>query len=96
MKLISIIFITSLIAVIIIFATLNVHTVAINYYYGSTQLFLSLLLVMVFSGSVMMTLLGSLPMILTLLRKNGLLKKQLNINIEEIRNLRRLPLKDKT
>lgn len=94
MKLLVLICISLFIAAIIVFATFNAHSVNIHYYYGSSLLPLSLLLVMVFIGGVVLTLLGSVPVILGLMRDNGVLKKQLKVNIEEITNLRRLPLKD--
>lgn len=94
MRILSGIFLLILALLAIIFACLNAETVSLNYYLGTKEFPLSLLLVMVlFIGAVLGLLVG---LFLYLKAKNHSrrLQQRLKVAEAEVANMRSLPLKD--
>ncbi|OGT21380.1 MAG: hypothetical protein A3C55_04045 [Gammaproteobacteria bacterium RIFCSPHIGHO2_02_FULL_42_13] len=94
MKAIKYMIVLLLILLGISFAILNSETVTINYYLGTKQMPLSLLLIVAFGLGL---LIGWISMSFKVLRlKTNLyrLKKKLQVAEKEIDNLRAIPVKD--
>ncbi len=75
------------------FAVLNAESVKLDYYFGSWQAPLSLLLAMVMTLGVVLGTLACMGMLLRLKRELSKLRKSAQLAQEEITNLRALPLK---
>ncbi len=94
MRIISFIFLIILILLGITFAILNAEAVNINYYFGHSQLPLSLLLVLTFSIGLLIGLLVCSVFYLRAKRENYRLKSRLKTTEKEVDNLRTIPLQD--
>jgi len=94
MRILTYIALLLLILLGITFAGLNADPVVINYYIGSSQLPLSLLLVMALVGGGLLGLLVSLILYIRLKSANLRLRQRLRLIEEEVANLRTIPLKD--
>lgn len=77
----------------IIFAVANANAVVFNYYLGSKQVPLSLLLVFAFGGGVILGFIFALPHWFRLKRDKRKLKARIKLVEQEIENLRNLPIK---
>ena len=77
------------------FATLNADKVAINYYFGQTQIALSLLLVIVFGIGLIVGLLISSFLLVKEKAQNRRLKSRIKLADQEVSNLRNIPLQDR-
>lgn len=77
----------------IVFAALNANVVAFNYYLGTKQIPLSLLLVMAFGGGTILGFIFALPHWFRLKRDKRKLKARIKLMEKEIDNLRNLPIK---
>ena len=75
------------------FAVLNADPVKLDYYFGSWQAPLSLLLVTAMTLGVAFGILACMGILLRLKREVGKLRKSAQLAQEEITNLRALPLK---
>ena len=76
------------------FAALNAAPVTVNYYVGSLDVPLSLLLVSALAvGALLGTLVG-LGRVVRLRREMARLRREARVAEEEVRNLRALPLQD--
>ncbi len=78
----------------LIFHLKNNQLIELNYYLGSIELSLSLLVVLVLCVGAMLGVLASLPVIIKLKRKQVKLNRQIENREKEINNLRVLPVKD--
>ncbi len=76
------------------FALLNATAVELDYYFGSVVLPLSLLLVLALIVGAFVGLLAASSMLVGRRRELGRLRRQLQDSEKELRELRRLPLKD--
>jgi putative membrane protein len=76
-----------------VLARLNFEPVNLHYYFGSAEIPLALLLVMVLVCGALMGLLMTLSMILSARIGNRRLRRQLQLREQEIRNLRDIPIK---
>ena len=87
-------FLLSVLILTLTFTTINVHDVQVNYYVGSQQVPLALILgATLISGA----LLGALVMMLPIMRlklKSSKLRRKIRTNEKEISILRTLPLKN--
>lgn len=75
-------------------AVLNADQVTLNYYFGSRELPLSVVLVGAMALGALLGVVASLGGMFRLKRQNFELKRKARIASEEVRNLRALPIKD--
>lgn len=94
MKLLTIVILTLVILVAIFFAVLNTESVNLDYYFGKSELPLSLLIVISLSIGALLGILTCLSIIIRIKRENTRMKKDIKLIEEEVSNLRRLPLRD--
>lgn len=78
----------------IVFAVLNAETVQLNYYLGSLELPLSLVLVLAMITGAILGILASLSFIIGNRRSVSKLKRSVEVAEKEIANLRNIPIKD--
>ena len=77
------------------FAVLNADSVQLNYYLGSIELPLSLVLVMAMIAGALLGIFASLTLIIGSRRKATKLKHSVEVAEKEILNLRNIPIKNK-
>jgi putative membrane protein len=77
-----------------VFAVLNADPVEINYYFGSRDLPLSLILTIALGLGVLLGVLAGMGRVLGLKRELQSLKRRSQMVSEEVNNLRALPLKE--
>jgi putative membrane protein len=77
-----------------VFAVMNAGSVTVNYYFGSLEMWLPLLLMGVLFLGALLGVLASMGAVLRLKRENAGLKRQARLATEEVKNLRAIPLKD--
>lgn len=78
----------------VVFAVLNATDVQLNYYLGSIELPLSLVLVLAMIVGAILGILASLSFIIGSRRNATKLKRSVEIAEKEIVNLRNIPIKD--
>ena len=93
MRIFSYIFLVLVMLFGITFAALNANYVVFNYYFGSKQISLALLLVMIFGIGILFGFLCTLFTLIRLKRDKHHLKARLKVVEKELGNLRSLPLK---
>lgn len=76
------------------FGVLNADAVTLNYYWGQSQVPLSLLLVIMMIIGAAAGVVASLAMSLKLRHQNAQLRRQLREQEKELANLRAIPLKN--
>ncbi len=76
------------------FTVLNAEPVLFNYYFGSRELPLSVILIGTLGLGIFLGILSGLNTLLGLKRKNSILRRRSRLVDEEVKNLRSLPLKD--
>lgn len=79
----------------IVFAVLNADTVQLNYYLGSLELPLSLVIVLAMIVGALLGVFASLSFIIGSRRNLSKLKRSVEVAEKEIVNLRSIPIKDK-
>lgn len=84
----------AVVAVGVVFAVLNADVVALNYYFATAQLPLSLILVIAFACGATLGVIASLGIVVKLKRNNRRLKRNAELAEKEVTNLRNLPMKD--
>lgn len=94
MKIFSTLFILLLIFFGISFAILNSSSVSLNYYFGNTEISLSLLLAITLSVGALLGFILATPTIFRLKRGNSKLKSRIKQSEQEVGNLRAIPIKD--
>lgn len=72
---------------------LNISQVEFNYYFGSTQLPLSLLLLLAITTGALLGLIMTAGIALSAMGEKRRLKQRLQLREQEIRNLREIPIK---
>ena len=75
-------------------AVVNAHHVVLNYYLGSSDLPLSLLLVAVLAAGALLGVTAALNMVLRYRTASKKLQKRLQVLEEEVRALRSLPMRE--
>lgn len=91
------IYISLTLVVIIIgvaFSVLNAENIQLNYYLGSVELPLSLVLVVAMIIGAILGILASLSLIIGSRRSTNKLKRSVEVAEKEIVNLRNIPIKD--
>ena len=94
LRLVYLVLILLVVIIGIVFAVLNADTVQLNYYLGSVELPLSLVLVLAMILGAILGILASLKIILGSRRNVTKLKKSVEVAEKEIANLRNIPIKD--
>lgn len=79
----------------LVFAVLNAENVQLNYYLGSVELPLSLVLVLSMIVGAVLGIFASLSFIIGSRRNTSKLKRSVEVAEKEIVNLRNIPIKDK-
>jgi lipopolysaccharide assembly protein A len=72
----------------------NNELIALNYYVGSIELPVSLIVVLVLCIGALLGVLASLPIIIKLKQQKSKLERQIKNSEKEINNLRVMPVKD--
>lgn len=93
MRLIKLLIILVLIIIGAAFAVHNGENVTLNYYLGSKELPLSLLLIGTLIIGAVLGILSAVGSILRLKRENTVLRHKSKVVAEEVENLRAIPLK---
>jgi putative membrane protein len=78
----------------IVFAVLNAESVQLNYYLGSIELPLSLVLVLAMIVGAILGIFASLSFVIGTRRNASKLKRSVAVAEKEILNLRNIPIKD--
>lgn len=78
----------------ILFAVLNAESVQLNYYLGSVELPLSLVLVLSMTFGAILGVIASLGFVIASRRSTSKLKRSVEVAEKEIVNLRNIPIKD--
>ena len=76
------------------FAVNNGDSVTLNYYFGSQEMPLSLLLIFTLIVGAIIGMLSATATIFRLKRENASLRRKTKVVTEEVENLRALPLKE--
>ncbi len=94
MRLIKLLIFLLLIILGAAFAVNNAGSVKLDFYFGSGDLPLSLLLVAVLSIGALVGVLAVSGSLLRLKRENAVLRRKAKMASEEVKNLRAIPLKE--
>jgi putative membrane protein len=78
-----------------VFAVLNAEPVQFNYYFGTLELPLSLVMTMVLGCGVLLGILACMGLMFGMKRENLQLRRKSQLASQEVSNLRALPLKDR-
>jgi putative membrane protein len=78
-----------------VFAVLNAEPVVFNYYFGSRELPLSLIMTVALGAGIVIGLLSGVGLLLGLKHEIANLKQRARLAQEEVKNLRNIPLQDK-
>lgn len=84
----------AVVAVGALFAVLNAAPVNLNYYFGSVEIPLSLVLVITFAVGAVLGIVAGLGLIMRLKAQNRRLRRAADLAEKEVVNLRNLPIKD--
>ncbi|HKJ77164.1 MAG TPA: LapA family protein [Gammaproteobacteria bacterium] len=76
------------------FAVLNAESVAVNFYFGTLQAPLSMVVVLAMVVGALLGVAASLKMVLAQRRRAGKLQHQVQLAEQELKNLREIPIKD--
>ncbi|MCU7844724.1 MAG: LapA family protein [Candidatus Thiodiazotropha sp. (ex Monitilora ramsayi)] len=79
----------------VVFTVLNAGPVHFNYYFGSREIPLSLIMTGSLGAGALLGILSCLGLMFGLKRENLSLKRQSQMANQEVNNLRALPLKDR-
>ena len=78
----------------IVFAVLNAEPVELNYYFGSKEVALSLILVLAMIVGAILGIIASASMIISNRREVMKLRKSVEVAEKEVANLRAIPIRD--
>ena len=78
----------------IVFAVLNAEPVKLNYYFGSKEVALSLILVLAMIAGAILGVIASASMIISNRRVVMKLRKSVELAEKEVTNLRAIPIRD--
>ncbi len=95
MRIIKLILLMLIVMLGAVFAVLNAEPVQFNYYFGSRELPLSLVMIIVMGLGVLLGIFACMGMMFGMKRENILLKRKSQLASQEVNNLRALPLKDR-
>lgn len=94
MKYIGYVFWLVVILIAIVFASLNSHTIILDYYFGKVSLYFPLLILI---GLVIGAVLGMFAMMAWVIKIKGAnrkLRQRIKRTEQEVKNLRTIPIKD--
>lgn len=94
LKIVNLVVLLVLVLLGIVFAVLNADRVQLNYYFGSVDIPLSLVLVVAMIIGAILGVLASLKMLVSARREILVLRRSSQLAEKEINNLRKLPIKD--
>lgn len=94
MRFLKLLFILLVMLVGAAFAVMNAEPVNLNYYFGSRELPLSVVLVGAVCIGAVLGILAGLTTMARLKRENAELHRQAKLASQEVNNLRTIPLKD--
>lgn len=77
------------------FSVMNAEPVSLEYYFGTSDIPLALLLVITLALGALLGVVASLGVILRLKRSNSSLRRENRLAEKEIMNLRNIPLRDR-
>lgn len=78
----------------VVFALLNAEPVKVSYYFGSTDMPLSLVIVIALAAGAAMGVAASLGILVRTRREIGRLRRNASLAEKEVMNLRTMPLKE--
>ena len=93
-RIVGLLFLLVVLILGLFFGLLNADPVPLNYYLGTRELPLSLLLVLAVLVGAVCGALASLGIVLRMRHENSRLRKQIRLSEKEVANLRAIPLKD--
>ncbi len=93
-RVLSAILILVVLVLTISFSVINAHSVVINYYFGTSELPLALLLVLAVVAGALLGVAAVITMVLRLRLEVARLRRNAKITEKEISNLRSMPLKE--
>lgn len=94
MRVLAGIFWLIIIVLAVVFSALNSHAVHFNYYLGSFNIYLPLLLLIVLVLGALLGIVAMLPKLIRAKAKHRRLKQQARHSAQEVENLRSIPIKD--
>jgi putative membrane protein len=77
------------------FTVMNAGTLHLDYYFGTLDLPLSLVLIATLGIGALLGVLASLGTLFRMKRENAHLRRQVRLTSEEVRNLRSIPIKER-
>jgi putative membrane protein len=95
MRIIKLILLMLIVMLGAVFAVLNAETVQFNYYFGSRELPLSLIMTLALGAGALLGILACMGLMFGLKRENIQLRRKSQLASQEVNNLRALPLKDR-
>jgi putative membrane protein len=95
MRIIKLILLMLIVALGAVFAVLNAEPVQFNYYFGSRELPLSLIMTMALGVGALLGIFACMGMMFGMKRENIQLRRKSQLASQEVNNLRALPLKDR-
>lgn len=94
MRFFKLLFILLVMLIGVAFAVMNAENVNLNYYFGSTVLPLSVVLVGAVCFGAVLGILAGLGGLASLKRENASLRREARLASQEVQNLRTMPIKD--
>lgn len=94
-RILSFLIISLVVVIGVGFAAINAELVPFNYYLGSIQIPLSLLVVLSLAIGASLGILVSLSFSLSQRRELARLRKKINLTEREVKNLREIPIRNK-
>lgn len=95
MRILALLLLLLVIGVGLTFSVMNAEPVAVDYYVGSSEIPLALLLVATLAIGALLGVLASLGVILRLKRTASSLRRENRLAEKEIMNLRNIPIRDR-
>ncbi len=95
MRIIKLILLMLIVMLGAVFAVLNAEPVQFNYYFGSRELPLSLIMTLALGAGALLGILACMGLMFGMKRENILLRRKSQLASQEVNNLRALPLKDR-
>ena len=95
MRIIKLILLFLIVLLGAVFAVLNADPVNFNYYFGSHELPLSLIMTLAMGVGVLLGMLACMGLMFGMKRENLQLRRKSQLASQEVNNLRALPLKDR-
>lgn len=93
-RILGLLFLLLILVIGLTFAVLNATPVTLNYYFGSREAPLSLVLVLALIAGAILGVLASSGLMLRLKRENSRLQRAIKVAEKEVVNLRTMPVKD--